>query len=258
MEEFLHQEWKGLLDLVYAINDNRDITDFRKTVLEYTEKIIPNKLSFFDLCSYYRSKRLYFDPVSLNMTVEQLKLYYEKFEELDYTNWMINQHTKSTAYRDSDFFTDKLKQHSIIYQEWLSPMGVYFSCGLSIVADGIPYGTMTLFRAFDDGDFTDKEIEILEYILRYIQQWLVGFYPNGISYTGNQPQLKELQARYFLTNREDEIVRLIFSGADITQLSDMLFITENTVHKHIANIYKKMGVSNRTQLNKLVNRIFNQ
>ncbi len=50
-----------------------------------------------------------------------------------------------------------------------------------------------------------------------------------------------------LTPREREVLQLIVSGASNPEIAQKLFITVNTVKRHVTNILGKLEVSNRTQ-----------
>jgi len=50
-----------------------------------------------------------------------------------------------------------------------------------------------------------------------------------------------------LTRREFEILRLVAEGHSNSQLARMLWVTEQTVKFHLSNVYRKLGVSNRTE-----------
>ena len=50
-----------------------------------------------------------------------------------------------------------------------------------------------------------------------------------------------------LTPREVEILQLVAEGHSNAQLAGMLWVTEQTVKFHLSNIYRKLGVSNRTE-----------
>jgi DNA-binding NarL/FixJ family response regulator len=50
-----------------------------------------------------------------------------------------------------------------------------------------------------------------------------------------------------LSEREREVLHLLTEGADNNTLADSLGVTVNTVEKHLANIYKKLGVSSRSE-----------
>jgi DNA-binding NarL/FixJ family response regulator len=50
-----------------------------------------------------------------------------------------------------------------------------------------------------------------------------------------------------LTKRELEILRLVAQGHSNGGLARMLWVTEQTVKFHLSNVYRKLGVSNRTE-----------
>jgi DNA-binding NarL/FixJ family response regulator len=49
-----------------------------------------------------------------------------------------------------------------------------------------------------------------------------------------------------LTDREVEVLRLVATGCTNREVATMLFISERTVHRHLSNIFTKVGVSSRT------------
>ena len=50
-----------------------------------------------------------------------------------------------------------------------------------------------------------------------------------------------------LTRRELEVLKMIASGAFNKEIASTLNISERTVKNHVSNIFKKIGVSDRTQ-----------
>jgi len=50
-----------------------------------------------------------------------------------------------------------------------------------------------------------------------------------------------------LTEREREILRLIFDGKCSNEVADILCVSKRTVDFHLARAYVKLGVSNRFQ-----------
>jgi DNA-binding NarL/FixJ family response regulator len=53
--------------------------------------------------------------------------------------------------------------------------------------------------------------------------------------------------RPLLTRRETEILRLVSEGHTNEQMAAQLWVTQQTVKFHLSNIYRKLGVTNRTQ-----------
>jgi DNA-binding CsgD family transcriptional regulator/tetratricopeptide (TPR) repeat protein len=56
-----------------------------------------------------------------------------------------------------------------------------------------------------------------------------------------------------LTPREREIVALLVAGRSARAIADLLVVSERTVETHVASAYRKLGVSNRTELAAIVN-----
>ena len=50
-----------------------------------------------------------------------------------------------------------------------------------------------------------------------------------------------------LTNREEEVLRLVATGASNKEISQQLFISELTVKMHLASIFRKLQVNDRTK-----------
>ena len=50
-----------------------------------------------------------------------------------------------------------------------------------------------------------------------------------------------------LTRRELEILRLVAHGYSTSQVAKTLLVTEQTIKFHLINMYRKLGVSNRTE-----------
>jgi DNA-binding NarL/FixJ family response regulator len=54
------------------------------------------------------------------------------------------------------------------------------------------------------------------------------------------------QVDYQLTDRESEVLEQLSRGLTYDQIAENLFISYGTVRKHVENIYRKLGVNNRT------------
>ena len=51
-----------------------------------------------------------------------------------------------------------------------------------------------------------------------------------------------------LTPREREIAMLMATGLTNKEIGEKLFVSEQTVKNHVSNIYRKLGIDDRTQL----------
>jgi NarL family two-component system response regulator LiaR len=60
---------------------------------------------------------------------------------------------------------------------------------------------------------------------------------------------------YGLSEREQEVLKLMSSGLLYKEIADKLFISDNTVKNHIKSIYKKLHVQNKIEaLNKFMSK----
>lgn len=70
--------------------------------------------------------------------------------------------------------------------------------------------------------------------------------------SSNKPKKDENEKdEYNLSARELEILKLLVDSLDSAEIAEKLFISPLTVRKHIANIYHKLHVSNKTEAVKL-------
>lgn len=61
-----------------------------------------------------------------------------------------------------------------------------------------------------------------------------------------EPAIKT-NANELLTQRETELIGLIAMGLSNKEIADKIFVSENTVKKHLNNVYMKLDVTRRTQ-----------
>lgn len=59
------------------------------------------------------------------------------------------------------------------------------------------------------------------------------------------PAASDAEALLGVTDREKEILRLIFDGRCANEVARMLAVSKRTVDFHIARVYKKIGAANR-------------
>lgn len=90
----------------------------------------------------------------------------------------------------------------------------------------------------------DSPIEDIIYALKTVAKGRQFFDSSMQSYTpkGTHEQIKEI-----LTDRELEVFRALGIGLTNAQIAERLYITENTVKKHISSILSKLELSHRTE-----------
>jgi DNA-binding CsgD family transcriptional regulator len=65
--------------------------------------------------------------------------------------------------------------------------------------------------------------------------------------TASKSQATAVLATHALSPREIEVLRLLATGKSNQQIADALFISLNTVNRHVSNVYAKTGAANRAE-----------
>ncbi|NTV91690.1 MAG: hypothetical protein HGA22_15245 [Clostridiales bacterium] len=93
-----------------------------------------------------------------------------------------------------------------------------------------------LEELYKEGEYREEIAKILELYIPYqkaVEQI------NQVYFTEDKPQM---------TEREEEIALLASEGFSNKQIGEKLFISENTVKKHLKGVFEKLGVSSRSLL----------
>ena len=240
------EKWLQINHLTLSMAKLDSVEEIRRVFMEQLNYIIPHKKSFFDLAYMLKGSVKFFDPLSLNMTQEQLNDYYEKYEDMDYCAWLLPT-DEPVIYRDSNIITDSARERTTIYKCWMKPMDIYYSMGSTLFENGILYGSITLFRDKSE-DFSDEEMSILQILTEHITANLSCLYPKGIWKSVSYYCSDNIADKYNISVRENEVIALVFRGFSNKEISDKLFISVNTVKKHMNNIFRRINVSSRAQL----------
>ncbi len=243
------KEWIFLNEIIHMIYDTRNLNEMRTNVLELLSVLIPNSSASFYLANVTdHDDKLLSDPVVLNMAQRDVTNYLDFGEKLDYTI-PIYQNARPIAYKETDLFDDRFRENTEFYNEFLAN-GLEFPMALCIANDGICYGALSLFRSKRMGDFSDRDIFLLNQLRRHLVTKIRFEYDKKKNYYGSR--IDDIKSEYFLTTRECEIVNFIFEGLNNEEICRRLFIEEGTVKKHIHNIYDKLNIKNRIQLIKML------
>lgn len=102
---------------------------------------------------------------------------------------------------------------------------------------------------------------IFWFVINIVMIYLVyrrAFVPAYFSSSDKAPEfcledrLQRVKEDYDLTDREKELVELIYEGRSNAEIAEALFISESTVKTHIYNIFKKMKIKNRMSVMRIV------
>lgn len=129
--------------------------------------------------------------------------------------------------------------------------------------DGVPVRIIAL-SAYDDADYVqellasgaagyltkDEALTTIVAAVRGVARgddgWLSRTVAARVMHLQRAAPLSETPA-HDLSDREVEVVRVVARGLSNQQVADHLFISENTVRNHLANVYMKLGLHNRAE-----------
>ena len=109
----------------------------------------------------------------------------------------------------------------------------------------------------------DEKISVItEHIVNLIENGFTPMSPSIAQKTfdllSRTPKEKEDKQSFSLlqelTDRERDVLHLLMKGHNYKVIAETLFISPNTVKKHIAHIYEKLHVSSKTQMINLINK----
>ncbi|MEG1931107.1 MAG: LuxR C-terminal-related transcriptional regulator [Anaerovorax sp.] len=236
-------------DIIYNIYVTDDLDTMRVHFLNMLNLIVPYKASSFYLASEDKS-HLLGNPVSVGFSHEELQLYLNKYEQIDYTRWLFTT-GENIVYRESDFFDDARREKEVYFQDLKNGNRIYFSVQMGLAFHHRFLGVITLYRSREEEDFSGEELEILELIMKHLSLALHRHLPCPHAETlkeKDENNMGEYIMKYHLTLREAEIFTLLRKNKSNEDICETLCISPHTLKKHRSNIYHKLGVQNKLEL----------
>jgi DNA-binding CsgD family transcriptional regulator len=208
----------------------------------------------FDAASFYLPKtdneQVLESATLFNLEPQFGEHYLEKYDSLDYSRGLMFT-GRSMAYRESDIIPDEKRIHSEYYQMFYAPYNFHYSMHLSIAFNDRFLGIVSFFRDKSKENFTTEDIETLNLLTDHLEARLYQDYEKRLS-SYEKLTVHEAAGKYSLTKREEKVMQSLLDGMENEEICDVLCITNNTLKKHILNIYRKLDINNRVQLFKMI------
>lgn len=247
------ERWDAINGIALWLHGTTDRMQLQRGIVERLPAVIRHRAALFDLCRSVDGRVECFCPVGSHIPDDALAAYYRTYAAQDYTTWSFTPE-HPTVYRDLDLIDSTMRDTTPIYRQWMEPLGLYYGMGCTIVEGGVIYGSLTLFNGPDDGDFSDADMRALAEVGRHLGIHFALLWPHGFGAGEDRDALAELARELQITGREEEVLRLMASGATNRSIAKALFISESTVKKHVNAVYRKLGVDNRVQLAQAIYR----
>jgi DNA-binding CsgD family transcriptional regulator len=252
MANVSEHDWHVINNILLEIYSLDDIKDIANEFLSLIRAIIPYSKAYFIL--FKENQSIDQENSSFyNVTEENINGYINYFYNIDYVSYIFN-FTKPITFKDTDIIEDDLREKTEFYQGFLLPQNIPYGGGILFVKENKILGLLNLFRSKELGDITQRELSILEIIKDHLNNILFSTSLNSKATDGRKSLKSDDFKRYNLSNRENEILKLLIKGSSNNEIGKILCISVSTVKKHVYNIFTKIGVNSRMQLIKFIQR----
>ena len=251
MDRIEKNEVSLLSHIIYTIYNTPDIAQMRLEVLQLLKYAVPfDTANFFLIREEDETNYTLTDLVNVNSLKNPdvdavLKKYMKTCFDIDSTHWLCSA-KKSIAYRTTDFLSEEALASTDYYKEMFVPYDLHFGAQIVCAHEDTCLGLLTLFRSKDSHNFSDKEIFFLDSLKEHLSIRL--FQDRKQQNTSPRKSISWFRETYCLTHREEEILDLLLEGLENEQIAEKLCISENTLRRHIYNLYGKLNIQHRWQL----------
>lgn len=248
-----NNEFLLINNIIYQIYSISDFNTMKVTFLNLLKMLIPNTASSILMADNSNSNNLLCDPICVPDIYSETENKYLSLEDQDFSRWIMLS-KQCILIRESELMSEDELIKTEIYQKCYKPFGVHYSMQLTIVYNNIFLGIISLYRRKEDGDFSNDEMFIMRAFSDHLNLRFYQSLSSNLSKDSNNTySLVDLASTYHLTNREVEILQLIFEDMENQDIAEKLCISGYTLKKHLQNLYRKFDISNKWGLLKYRN-----
>ncbi|MDR2487554.1 MAG: helix-turn-helix transcriptional regulator [Clostridiales Family XIII bacterium] len=243
--ELASTDWKAIQNIVLELNGETDIPRALHAFLHSVGSLIP-----FEKASVYFYSRFagrfqvdeYFAEGFDEKELVDYDAYYYSIDDILDTMLPRKLHTV----RSSELFDMRKRVQTEYYNDYVKPVRTHFSLDANFAwnrgGGGIGFGTLDLFRATCDGDFSDRETEICRVLQPHLGLKVQSFFPP------TESPYDQMLAPFRLTRTETEVARLLLQGFTNEQIAEAQHVTVSTIKKQVASVLSKTESSSRVSL----------
>lgn len=242
-------DWMVINNIVYQINSIEDSVIMRRNFLTQMALVLDFDSADFYIASELNSHTLT-APVFYNYKPKEDENYMEKYDGLDYSRGLMFG-GKSKVYRESDIISEEKRIQTEYYKNYFAPNNWHHTLNIILAHKNQFVGVACFFRLKGKEDYSYEDSFLLDMIKEHLAFRLYKDLSNNLD-KNKKISVSECARTYSLTKREESVLHELMNGLESNEIASRLCITNNTLKKHILNIYKKLNIKNRVQLFKLV------
>lgn len=248
MRELGTNDWMVLNNIVYQLYAEDNIKIMRENFLIQMRLVLE-----YDNADFYIVKEdghTLEEPVYYNHTPLPDVNTTDKWEGIEYSRGFMYG-GKSQVYKETEILPEEKRVETKYYKKIFAPNGLHYGVTMIIAKKNQFLGVVTFFRKKEQEDFGYEDLLVLDVVKEHLGLRLYKEFQ--LEYISKDKlTVHQCVDTYNLTKREETILRKLMDGDENEKICSELKITNNTLKKHILNIYKKLGISNRVQMFKMI------
>ena len=244
-------EWTTINNILLELYTIDEIKTFTKKIMNVFHMLVTYSKGYLILLDEDQriiGENTYFYGCDSSFEKKYLETYYEK----DYVKYLYEFSKETIVFQDSSMIEDNVRENTDFYQNFLLPADIPYGVGILIVKDEKIIGIFNLFRSSQQGDFTERDIYILNVLKKHMENIVYRILKSSRQTVAIERCFENAKSRFMFSDREVEILKLIADGKSNNEICNQINVSISTVKKHIYNIFNKSGVNSRTQLLNLI------
>ena len=240
-------------DIVYDMYHWCSLEDIKENFFQRLKLIVPFSYASILLKKHPDSEDVVLcNPICYPESfLEAENAYLSHEPDADYMVWNLYA-KESKLLRSSAILDEQTRLNSPLYKNCYRKFDVYDDMQFTIVCDGKLLGLLTLYRTSIDGAFTTDDmffIRALGMHLNTVMNRMLSV--PCVRHICDEQRLCEMKERFSLTGREVEILSHLYRFESNAEIADALGIRENTLQKHLQNLFRKLNVASKWEILRL-------
>ncbi|MBM7557588.1 helix-turn-helix transcriptional regulator [Halanaerobacter jeridensis] len=259
MKKINLDEWFLINEFVKEMGIYLELSEFCNNILKSLLPIIPFEHGHFIF--YNKQNRL--TPISYRYHISEKthQDYMSHYYQLD--GFMDKALDTPTPKRSTDIMDYKKWKKTEYFNDFHKQNNFHYMAVSDIHYKDKLLSSLVLIRSKNVSDFSERELLYLKIIVphlaNHLYKLIIIHKLNKIQKDSLMQVIENNEEKFLFSKRERDVVQLVIRGLNNQQIADKLFISPQTVKKHLSKIFKKSNVINRTELlAKLINLTDNE
>ncbi|GHU66089.1 hypothetical protein AGMMS49983_15040 [Clostridia bacterium] len=248
MNQLRESQWEQVNQFLLTCGNVRAPRDFCVEIVRKISSLVP-----FDQARIYfiNDNGMVYDEALFGVEKAWSRAYIDYFSRINGVKWSYSNLTSGENWRGlvnqncwNEMSWDSVQEKEFLLG-YIRPQGIRYSVGFSLHDANNMNKCCVCFDRTGQTGFTGEELSYLNVVHPHLENLHKNLYVGNVCAQNYHTQM---EADEPLTPRESEIVALLCEGVTPAAMSKKLSLSLATIYKHIANIHKKLHVSNRQEL----------